>query len=144
VATQFDYEAFGSDGQLALVVEVKARRGANTDWARLLRENLFAEAKTASAMFMLVTLDGIYLWERAAPLNALATYELNATKLFAPYFQQAGVDPSKAVNPILFEAIVGSWLDDRTRGRGPSDPLLDEAGLTDVLKGGRIVAPAAA
>lgn len=145
MATQFDFEVYGSDGQLALVVETKARRGANTDWARLLRQNLLADAKHATnAMFMLATLDGIYVWERGAPLSKLATYELLAREIFAPYFQRGGVDPAKPVNPMLFEAIVGSWLDERTRGLGPTHELLDTSGLSQVLKGARIVAQAAA
>lgn len=145
MATRFDFEAYGADAELALVVEVKARRDASSQWAREVREQLFGDLKVSrKAMFMLATLDVIYLWKEGAPLDELATYELKVVDLFAPYFRQAGVDPTKPINPIVLEAIVGAWLDDRTHGRGPTDPLLEKSGLTVILRGGRVVAQAAA
>lgn len=141
MASAFDFEVYDSRGQLALVVDVKARHHTSTDWAQLTRDRLFADGGVSTTpMFMLVTLDGIYLWKGNAPLRALATYELEAAPIFAPYFERARIDPTPTVDPVVFEMIVESWLSDRSRGTGTSAPILDEAGLNDLLRGARIVA----
>jgi hypothetical protein len=145
VTEPFDFSAYSSDGHLGLVVETKARRGANTEWARELRRNLLAQMPVASdAMFLLATPDALYLWKTGAAADDLATYEMIAGDIFKPYFERAGIDPTKAVNPVVFELVVATWLQDRTRGLGPTAELLEQAGLSQVLRGGRVVHQAAA
>lgn len=145
MAATFDFTGYSSDGRLGLVVETKARRGTNTEWARLFRQNLLEGLPAvADAMFLLATPDALYLWKRGAEPHELATYEMTAADIFGPYFLRAGVDPAKYVSPPVFDLVVDWWLQDRTRGAGPTHDLLEEAGFSELLRGGRVVHQAAA
>lgn len=143
--TGFDFAGYSSDGRLRLVVETKARQGTNTEWARLFRQNLLENRPSVGdAMFLLATPDALYLWKCGAKSHELATYEMSAGDIFGPYFRRAGVDVEKPVSPMVFELVVDWWLQDRIHGAGPTNPLLEDAGLSDVLRGGRVVHQAAA
>ncbi len=145
MASQFDFEAYDATGNLGLVVEVKARRSTSTDWARVMRERLFVDTGLSTKpMFMLVTLDGVYVWKPDAPLRELATYEFTATDILKPYFERAKVDATKPIDPVVLEMVVASWLNDRTRGEGPTHQWLEDAGVSAVLRGGRVIAHDAA
>lgn len=143
--TGFDFAGYSSDGRLRLVVETKVRQGTNTEWARLFRQNLLEMVPTVGdAMFLLATPETLYLWKSGAQAHELATFETDATAIFGPYFKRAGVNPDKAISPSVFDLVVDWWLQDRTRGAGPTDDTLEQAGFSAVLRGGRVVHQAAA
>ena len=97
---QFDFSAYSSEGQLALIAEAKVRRGTGAEWARQLRRNLLADTRIApDAMFLLATPEALYLWKAGSSEDDFATYELKADALFRPYFERVGVDPGRAIDP---------------------------------------------
>jgi len=93
-----DLALYDHDGRLTAVAEVKNKQGTSREWAAKLRRNLLAHGGHYKAdFFLLVTPDRLYVWKDAgtAPTLVQPTYELDAQPIFAPYFERAGVDPTK-------------------------------------------------
>jgi len=145
-----DFTVFNSAGELTLVVEVKARRGASPAWAAQLRRNLLAHGFVAKAKYFLLALpDQFYLWKEAGAEAAevLPSHQIDAALLLGPYFERAGVPLENAGRGAL-ELAVAAWLDGLLHEGGlPLDlrqayPWL--ADLSDDLRGGRVACEAVA
>ena len=144
---RFDFAVYGPDERLTTVIEAKARGGTTDTWAAQLRKNMVAHANVPrDAMFVLATPGALYLWEPKAQLTELPTYQIDATALFRPYFDRAGVPSGTetVVDPMVFEMIVNSWLQDLATEPVRSDPLLHDSGFVDRVRTGRLVAQLAA
>jgi len=84
---------------------------------------------------MVVVPDKVYVWNGSADLQAKPT-EINASGLFAPYFDQTGVSP-ETIEPVAFEQLVSWWLNDLARATPAKvDPEL--RGIVDAVVGGRV------
>jgi hypothetical protein len=143
---QADVGVFDRTGRLALVVEVKGRLGTTGAWAAKMRRNLVAHGVASGPEYFLLALpDRFYLWrgDGSAPEEIAPTYEIDPTKLVAPYRALAGLSTTSP-SERGFEIIVEAWLDDLlSKDELPSElsaqePWLPESGLFDALKGGRI------
>jgi len=138
-----DAVATDSKGAPVLIVEAKRRAEATREWAAAFRRNLIAHgALDTPAYFLLVFPRRLFLWEpdQADALDDPPRFEIDATTLLAPYFEEAGVAPD-TVSGYGFELIVAAWLYDVLRQAGQDEPRahwLIESGLGNRLRGARL------
>lgn len=141
-----DLALYDGNGRLTAVAEVKNRFGTSTEWAARTRRNILAHGGYwRSDFFLLITPDRLYVWKDAGtdPTEQLPTYELDLGPIFAPYFENAGLDP-RQVSGQAFELLVGAWLSDLTRSSNASNQWsrdqdwLDRSGFRSAVRDGRI------
>jgi len=139
-------------GQRMLIVEVKTKRNASSEWAAQLRRNILAHGTFPKApYFLMVFPDRFYLWTGADDqrVQREPDYSINARPIFQPYFEQAGVSEEK-ISGQSFELIVASWLGKIIHGSksiedtDASQQWLIESGLYDAIIGGSFGHTAAA
>lgn len=148
---QPDLVLYDRSGRLAVMVEVKTKRGTTKEWATQLRRNLLAhdEAILRAPFFLLVTPDRLYLWKSMKgdagpePLLLPPQFELDARPLFSPYLERAALELEQ-ISAQAFELVVMSWLGDLTRRDSSGQTRLDDSGLPEAARDGRIAAPIAA
>ncbi|HLL55215.1 MAG TPA: hypothetical protein VK447_16785 [Myxococcaceae bacterium] len=139
----FDFAAYNPAGAMTTLVQVKPRLGTSSTWAKAFRRNVLAHEKTPPAtLFVLVTLDRLYIWGAGEPLDAPPAREVDAGRILAPYFAKVGVPPEQ-IQPVAFDSLVSWWLGDLTHSAPESvDPAIRESGLLEALSGADIVAEA--
>lgn len=149
---RFDFLVQDSAFRLSAIVEVKARRGTDADWAAQLRRNILAHGNVPDAeFFLIVTTDRVYLWKGVGtePRLAPPTHVLDAEPLFRPYLERAQIDLSR-LSPEAFELLVASWLNDVIHaeqiggGALGGQSVLMETGLLPALRGGQVASQVAA
>lgn len=147
-----DILAFDRNGQLALIAEVKNKRGTSSDWAAKMRRNMFAHGLMPHAPFFLLALpDAFYLWENTArDLEAIEpTQKIDPRPFLQPYYETSGISPNDLTGR-SFEFIVTSWLNQVLRTKSQQDisngnqDWLVSSGLFDKLAGGHLALEAAA
>ena len=147
-----DILAFDRNGQLALIAEVKNKRGTSTNWAAKMRRNMFAHGLMPNAPFFLLALpDAFYLWENTGrglePIEP--TQRVDPTPFLQPYYEGSGIAPTDLTGR-SFELIVTSWLNQVLRAKSPRElsngtqDWLVKSGLFDRLAGGHLELEAAA
>lgn len=141
-----DLALYDGSGRLTAIVEVKNRFGTSAEWAARTRRNILAHGgRWRSDFFLLITPDRLYVWKDAGgdPVERLPKYEADLGPIFAPYFENADLDPRK-VSGQAFELLVAAWLSDLTRSSSrPKDrehqqDWLDESGFGTAVRDGRI------
>ena len=141
-----DLALYNGNGRLTVVAEVKNRFGTSPTWAAKTRRNILAHGgQWESDFFLLVTPDRLYVWKDAGidPIERLPTYEADTGRIFAPYFEDACIDP-RQVSGQAFELVVAAWLSDLTRSSDSPKELtcdqgwLDESGFRAAVRDGRI------
>lgn len=141
----WDLSVVNRDGQLVLVVEVKRKIGASSDWAAQLRHNIFAHGTFPNApYFLMVFPDRFYLWTEAdvQPEQSQPSYTIDARPILQPYFERAGMSAERISSSSL-ELIVVSWLGEiiyaekPPEGLDPSQSWLIDSGLYTALSGGQ-------
>lgn len=78
--TSVDLALYARNGQLTVVVEFKIILGTSRAWATQTRKNILAHGVSCDVLFFLiVTLDGLYLWKNASTNPAVipTTYEVD-------------------------------------------------------------------
>jgi hypothetical protein len=152
MSNQADIAVYGPDEHVRLVAEVKAIRGASTEWAAQLRRNLLMHGFIPNApYFLLATPDRFYLWKDGKPDQDAVPpdYEVETAKLLASYIERLGISLADLSEP-GFELLVISWLHDlidfdRSRDDAHSaDHWLFDSGLYEALKHGSVVLPVGA
>ena len=141
-----DLAIYDSGGQLAAVVEVKAKRGTSRTWAAEFRRNLLTHGGNYRPIyFLIVTPDRIYLWKNAGTIPQILDpdYEIDARLIFKPYLDAAHLGEDR-ISGGAFEIIVMSWLNRLTIAPSFDDDLpeheklLMASGLLDVLRDGKV------
>jgi len=141
--SNWDLSIDDRSGQLMLVVEVKTKRNASSEWAVQLRSNILAHGTFPKApYFLMVFPDRFYLWTGADDQRAQREpdYSIDARPIFQPYFEKAGVSEDK-ISGQSFELIVASWLGRIIHASRPIDSTnisqqwLIESGLYDAIIG---------
>ena len=141
-----DVAVYDSVGQLQLVVEIKARPGASTEWAVHMRRNLLSHAVIPHTPYFLLALpDFFFLWKDApaAVLEAQPDYRIRASEMLAPYLDKE-ITPLGGLSGHGLEQIVTSWLEDVVHAElqpettGLNRQWLLESGLYESIKGGSL------
>jgi hypothetical protein len=141
-----DLVGYDKEGNLALIVEVKARTNTSSDWAAKLRQNILADGLIPfSRYFMILLPDKLYLWKNIDRNSELSepTFEIDSKPFFSPYFKKAHVNPEE-IGADSFELIASSWVNQLVilgiTEELPSEERksLVDSGLLATLKGGRI------
>jgi hypothetical protein len=148
--SRWDLSVDNRAGQLTLVVEVKRKIGASSQWAASLRSNILAHGTFPKApYFLMVFPDQFYLWTDADAQLDQSEPTLDARPILQPYLERAGVTAEKISSQSL-ELIVESWLREIIYSENPHEDL-DESqhwvidlGLHAALAGGKIEHEAAA
>lgn len=116
-----DIAVYAPDGTLQLVVEVKNRPGASSDWAARMLRNMVAHTAIPNApYFMLALPDAFYLWEIRGPLSQdpriiesgfKPDHKIDATRALGSYLDGS---PSQLtdISEQGLELLVASWLTD--------------------------------
>ncbi|WP_019500264.1 hypothetical protein [Pseudanabaena sp. PCC 6802] len=147
-----DIAGYDKNNQLVLIVEVKQKLRASSEWVTKLRRNMLAHGYfPQTSFFLLVTPDRFYLWKNAGVLPEIIQpdYEIDATPILQPYADRTGV-PIEHMSGRSLELIVEAWLDEIMRSDIPPAKLgstqnwLFESGLYDAIKGGHAVLELAA
>jgi len=147
-----DILAFDRNGQLALIAEVKNKRGTSTAWAAKMRRNMFAHGLLPHAPFFLLALpDVFYLWKNTGRTPELIepSQRIDPNPFLQRYYQISGILPTDLTGR-SFELIVTSWLNQVLRAKSPQDlsngnqDWLVSSGLFDKLAGGHLELEAAA
>ncbi len=152
MATEPDFTLYDRYGRLAAVFEVRAKRGTTSEWAAELRHNLLSyEAFRYAPFFLLLTPDQVYLWKESpkavekesSPLPP--DCEIDAKPLFQPYLKGTHQELEEISLP-AFELVLMSWLRDLTLQLPEAFLLepLEDTGLTELARDGRITYPTAA
>lgn len=148
----WDLSVDNRNGQLALVVEIKRKTNVSPEWAAKLRRNIFAHGIFPKApYFLMVFPDRFYLWSDAEAYQDQSepTYTIDASPIFQPYFERAGVAADQ-ISEASLEIIVTSWLgeiihsDQLPESMDASQQWLIESGLYAALVGGKLEHEAAA
>jgi len=139
-----DILAFDRTGQLALIAEVKNKRGTSSEWAAKMRRNMFAHDLLPNAPFFLLALpDNFYLWKNTGrALEVIApTQKVDPQTFLQPYYENFGISPTDLTES-SFAFIVTSWMNQVLRAKDPQDlssgnqEWLVSSGLFDRLAGG--------
>lgn len=144
-----DFLIYAPQGHLRAVVEVKGGRGKTAEWAALFRRNIMELGDTPPAEFYLMIMaDRIWVWKDVPPVPKLVmpTTEIDATPIFAPYYQAFNRSPER-VDYYLVETMTGMWLwelSDPYREPPESVRPLQEIGFVEALRKARIIVPEAA
>jgi hypothetical protein len=147
-----DLVGYSPEGQIALLVEAKARTGRSRSWAMQTRRNMLSHGDAPNSRFLLLALpDRFYLWKDAGNAADLIepNYEFDARPFLQPYFERTQIPPDR-VSSQSFEFILFSWLNELIQSGVPDSipeeqrKLLLESGLLEALHGGRIALEVAA
>lgn len=147
-----DILAFDKNGQLALVVEVKNKRGTSSDWAAEMRRNLFAHGLLPNAPYFLLALpDTFYLWKNtdntSDPVEPMQ--KVNPQPFLQPYFGSSEIT-SNDLTGRSFNLVVTSWLNQVIRAQNTQELVnenqdwLISSGLYNQLAGGHLALEAVA
>ncbi len=107
-----DIVVFDKNSQLALIAEVKSKRGTSSDWAKKMRRNMYAHGLLPETPFFLLALpDRFYLWKNVhntlEPLEP--TQQIDPTPFLQPYYVRSGISPSELFEE-SFDLVVVAWL----------------------------------
>ncbi|AFY60205.1 hypothetical protein [Synechococcus sp. PCC 6312] len=143
---RWDLSVNNRNGQRVLVVEVKRKINVSPEWAAKLRRNILSHGTFPNAQyFLMVFPDKFYLWSNAeADLEPREpTYTIDASPIFQPYFDRAGVTADQ-ISEASLELIIASWLgeiiysDQLPEKIDTTQHWLIESGLYAVSVGGRL------
>jgi hypothetical protein len=142
---RYDFAVYDSQGRLSALVEAKRRFGTDPSWAREWHASTVKRMnRPVEASVVLFAADRVYVWRPGADETAQPDSTFEAGPWLAPYFTRLKI-PANEVDPRVFEAIVGLWLQDVVLGELPDGSNVESAGpLLDALRGGEVVQQAAA
>lgn len=128
-----------ANGDEVLAVEVKARRGVDSEWAQHLRRNLTAHGGYISPrFFMVITTDKAFLWRDLSDTDRL---EVRAPDVTAPTRELLGdhLPAETNLDGRALELVVSAWLnsvagsDIPPMATPPVEAFLVGSGLHDAL-----------
>lgn len=130
------------NGDIALVVEVKAKVQATDKWAATLRRNLITHGMTPeSAYFLLALPDYFFLWKPHGSAEAVnADYKIPASDVVKPYLDDLNLEDLSGYSlELLLSAWVSNVIESNiTEEAEPELAWLIDSGLFETIKGGSI------
>lgn len=141
-----DFVVYSKDEKMQLVIEIKKKPGATSEWAANTRRNLLAHTVIQpSPFFLLVSPDHLYLWKNATSLDATPPdYEANTSEVLSRYTEQSNLNLDD-ISEYSLEMLVASWLNDLTRPEptreknGAEFDWIHESGLYEAIKDGSVM-----
>ncbi len=142
-----DLVVYNPDEQIVLIIEVKNRIETSRTWATQTRRNMLAHGMMPNSPYLLLALpDMFYLWKDAGNRPELVepSYEIDAYPFLQPYYEKAHISPDE-IKGYAFELIITSWLNEFIHWGIPETvpeetrELLEDSGLREALKGGKVV-----
>lgn len=138
-----DLMVYTKDNEPSVVVEVKNKRGASSDWASQFRRNLLMHGGFPPApFFLLVTPDQLYLWKDAvADPEARPTEAPSTRTAFQPFLDLL---PSDELDELSLELVTQAWLSSLAELTDLPDEFsaqnrwLIDSGLYESVRGGHI------
>lgn len=137
-----DLLVYDSSGALRVLVEVKNTPTVSRVWATEFRRNLQRHGHLPRAdYFVLATPEQLYVWKEPAQPDDPPAAIVRARDLWTPYLGSAATPPRTGE---AFELAIASWLSDVARNwdvvrpREPEARTLEETGLPDTIRGGRV------
>lgn len=144
-----DAAIFDVDGNLALVIDIKNKRGTDVEWATGTRRNMMAHGFLHPAPFFLLALpDRFYLWKDAGEqINVGPTYDVDPTTSLASYSETLGIYPQE-LSTTGFEFFIVAWFQSLLRyDELPQElvhlPWLVRSGLWERIRRGTLVSDTA-
>lgn len=106
-----DIAAYSPEGELQLVVEVKASKGVSEDWGGKLRRNMAVHGLVPDTKFFLLALHSyFYLWLDAQSLEITAAdYKVPTKDVLQPYLLEVN---SEGLTGQSLELLIMAWLRD--------------------------------
>ncbi len=139
-----DIVVYDRNGQIVLIIEIKKKLGASSEWATKWRRNILSHGSLPDAKFFMTVLpDRFYLWKDAGNLPELVepTFEIDAKPILKPYFDESGTFPEK-ITPQGFELIIAAWLNSLLRfntllnQKSDTPKWMIQSGLSEAVNGG--------
>ena len=136
-----DLVAYDRSGLIRVLVEVKNKPVSSVTWAKDFRRNVLAHGVRPRAdYFIVATPTMLHVWKEPAEPNAAPSVSVNARDLWERYSGGRALGPGSGE---AFELVVASWLTDvalRWPAIRQDSELrgLEETGLPDAIRGGRV------
>lgn len=138
-----DLMVYSRENEPSVIVEVKNKRDASSDWARQFRRNLLMHGGFPKApFFLLVTPDHLYLWKDAASDPEAHPTEAPSTRTaFKPFLEFLS---SERLDELSLELVTQTWLStlaglshlpDEVEAR---NRWLVDSGFYDCVRGGHV------
>lgn len=139
-----DLMVYSRNNEPSVVVEIKNKKGASSEWARHFRRNLLLHGGFPQApYFLLVTPDQLYLWKDAISNPDAPPTEASSTRETLQFFLDAL--PSDHVDELSLELVTQAWLSSLTELQDlPSERWVIDSGLYDSIRGGHVTLEPAA
>ncbi len=144
-----DLVVFDADEKPALLVEIKAKKGASAAWARQMAQLIFEQAEGSQAAYFLLAMpDMFYLWPNPTETvpRGDAPFTAAPTALLRPFDRGHSSSLTDGmVNAFGLELMLSAWLNVLTDERSAllttdeQRPFLEESGLLAAIQGGRVV-----
>lgn len=147
-----DIAVYGTDKKLKLLVEIKNKVGASSNWVIEMRGNLLAHSIIQPSPYLLLVLsDSFHLWRNAetADLRSQPDYSVPASQVLAVYLKDSSISLD-TISGYGLEMLVSSWLtqiiisDLTPETAMPEQQWLFESGLYQAIHNGSIITQAAA
>src|SRR5688500_11759010 len=122
-AFRYDFAVYDRAGHVAVLLEAKRKVDTDPSWASEWHAMVVDRmAGPTDAKIVLVALDRLYGWRPHANAAAPPDWTADAREMFRPYFDRLRIEPT-AIEPRLFEEIVGLWLRDVAQGKTPEGAI---------------------
>ena len=152
--SRWDLLVCDRNGQPILIVQVKSKIGASSEWVSNWRRNMLVHETLPSTPYLLFAFpDKFYLWKDNSITNCInktkPNYTVDASSILKPYFQEISVE-NNHIRESSLEMIVTSWLNDVMYSMTDVEELekshswLVDSGLYASLLGGKIISEATA
>ncbi len=141
-----DIVVYSKNEKIQLVIEIKKKSNATSEWAANTRRNLLAHAVIQpSPFFLLLSSNHLYLWKNATSMETVPPdYEANTNELLSQYTDQPNLNLAD-ISEYSLEMLVISWLNDLTRPEptrkinGTKFDWVYESGLYEAIKEGAVM-----
>ena len=139
----FDYRSVSPDGRTVLIVEAKARRAMRFHDANQWRRRLMTTAPELNDRpALLISPDVLYYWPpHWDPTNGAGLGTVTGPDLGPRLsrYLSATADAGAYVDPHVFEAVVGNWLEEVQAGRTGLEFMGDRGSeIEKIIRGGKL------
>lgn len=142
-----DISVHSPDRTLQLVVEVKSRPGASSEWAAKFRRNLLANGAVPNAPYLIIASpQRLYLWRKGPNTEVPPDFSAGTQEVLKEYLGKLAEQSPHLTEESLQIALI-SWLRDLTFRRPPrqdsdAERILVESGAYEAIRDGAVTSDA--